>query len=52
MPPKDSIANTLIVSLTLCIVCSLLVSGAAVALKPRQEKNKALDEAKKETEKH
>lgn len=43
MPPKDSIANTLIVSLTLCIVCSLLVSGAAVALKPRQEKNKTLD---------
>lgn len=46
MPPKDSIANTLIVSLTLCIVCSLLVSGAAVALKPRQEKNKLLDRQK------
>ena len=46
MPPKDSIANTLIVSLTLCIVCSLRVSGAAVALKPRQEKNKALDRQK------
>ena len=46
MPPKDSIANTLIVSLTLCIVCSLLVSGAAVALKPMQEKNKALDRQK------
>ncbi len=43
MPPKDSIANTLIVSLTLCIVCSLLVSGAAVALKPLQERNKLLD---------
>ncbi len=46
MPPKDSIANTLIVSLTLCIVCSLLVSGAAVALKPLQEKNKSLDRQK------
>lgn len=46
MPPKDSIANTLIVSLTLCIVCSLLVSGAAVALKPLQEKNKTLDRQK------
>jgi Na+-transporting NADH:ubiquinone oxidoreductase subunit C len=43
MPPKDSIANTIIVSLTLCIVCSLLVSGAAVALKPLQERNKLLD---------
>jgi len=46
MPPKDSIANTLIVSLTLCIVCSLMVSGAAVALKPWQEANKALDRQK------
>lgn len=46
MPPKDSIANTLIVSLTLCIVCSLLVSGAAVALRPRQEENKTLDRQK------
>ncbi len=46
MPPKDGIANTLIVSLTLCIVCSLLVSGAAVALKPMQEKNKTLDRQK------
>jgi Na+-transporting NADH:ubiquinone oxidoreductase subunit C len=43
MPPKDSIANTLIVSLTLCVVCSLLVSGAAVTLKPLQERNKLLD---------
>lgn len=46
MPPKDSIANTLIVSLTLCILCSLLVSGAAVALKPMQDKNKVLDRQK------
>ncbi|QDV27637.1 Na(+)-translocating NADH-quinone reductase subunit C [Aureliella helgolandensis] len=43
---KDSIANTFIVSLVLCIVCSLLVSGAAVSLKPRQERNKLLDRQK------
>jgi Na+-transporting NADH:ubiquinone oxidoreductase subunit NqrC len=45
MPPKDkdSIANTFLVSIVLCVVCSLLVSGAAVVLKPLQQKNKLLD---------
>lgn len=43
MPPKDSIANTFLVSLALCIVCSLMVSTAAVALKETQETNKLLD---------
>ena len=43
MPPKDSIANTLLVSVVLCTVCSLLVSGAAVALKPFQDYNKRID---------
>ena len=43
MPPKDSIANTFLVSLALCIVCSLMVSSAAVALKDTQEVNKQLD---------
>lgn len=43
MPPKDSIANTFLVSLILCIVCSLMVSTAAVALKKPQEDNKLLD---------
>lgn len=43
MPPKDSIANTLLVSVVLCVVCSLLVSGAAVSLKKRQEENKLVD---------
>ncbi len=43
LPPKDSIANTFLVSLVLCVVCSLLVSSAAVALKPLQERNKLLD---------
>jgi Na+-transporting NADH:ubiquinone oxidoreductase subunit C len=44
MPPKDSIANTLMVSLALCVVCSLLVSTAAVSLKGMQRKNKLLDQ--------
>ena len=44
MPPKDSMANTFLVSIVLCVVCSLLVSGAAVKLKPLQERNKLLDQ--------
>lgn len=46
MPPKDSIANTFLVSLVLCVVCSLLVSSAAVLLKPMQDRNKVLDRQK------
>ena len=41
--PNDSRSKTLIVALTLCLVCSILVSTAAVLLKPRQDANKALD---------
>ena len=44
MLPKDSMANTLVVSLALCVVCSLLVSTAAVGLKGIQQKNKQLDQ--------
>jgi len=40
---QESTARTLVVALTLCIVCSLVVSGAAVLLKPAQVANKALD---------
>ncbi|GAB5404031.1 MAG: Na(+)-translocating NADH-quinone reductase subunit C [Aureliella sp.] len=40
---KDSMANTFLVSLVLCVVCSLVVSGAAVSLKSIQEKNKKID---------
>ncbi|MBA6412114.1 Na(+)-translocating NADH-quinone reductase subunit C [Parahaliea sp. F7430] len=40
---KDSIKKTLIVALSLCIVCSVVVSTAAVLLKPAQEINKTLD---------
>ena len=41
--PNDSTAKTIIVALLLCLVCSIIVSTAAVALKPIQLKNKALD---------
>lgn len=38
---RDSIANTLIVAVSLSLVCSVLVAGTAVLLKPQQLKNKA-----------
>jgi Na+-transporting NADH:ubiquinone oxidoreductase subunit C len=40
---RDSIANTIIVALGLCLVCSFLVSFAAVGPKERQERNALLD---------
>ena len=40
---RDGIKNILIVALSVCLVCSVIVSGAAVALKPAQSANKALD---------
>jgi Na+-transporting NADH:ubiquinone oxidoreductase subunit C len=40
---NDTIKKTVIVALALCIVCSLVVSTAAVLLKPAQEVNKSLD---------
>lgn len=43
MSSNDSIKKTLIVAFSLCIVCSVVVSTAAVVLKPAQEANKALD---------
>lgn len=46
MPPKDSLAGTVIVAAVLCVVCSLVVSAAAVALRPMQEANKILDQQK------
>ena len=39
MSSKDTVGKTLGVALALCIVCSVLVSAAAVMLKPAQEKN-------------
>jgi len=40
---RDSIANTILVTFVLCVVCSVLVSGAAVGLHTRQELNKELE---------
>jgi len=40
---KDSIKSTITVALLLCLVCSIIVAGSAVLLKPLQQANKALD---------
>lgn len=40
---KESMAGTLLVALLVCLVCSVLVSGAAVALRPIQVENALLD---------
>ena len=40
---NDSMLKTFIVAFALCLVCSVIVSGAATALKPVQNINKALD---------
>lgn len=40
---NDSISKTFIVALLLCLVCSIIVSAAATALKPRQLNNRLLD---------
>lgn len=43
MANKNSIQYTIKVALALCIVCSVVVSTAAVMLKPAQQANKARD---------
>ena len=43
MSKKDSISRTLFVAAALCVVCSVVVSAAAVALRPTQQIKKALD---------
>lgn len=40
---KESTARTLTVALLVCLVCSVFVAGAAVALKPTQVENRLLD---------
>lgn len=40
---NESIGKTFVVALTLCIVCSVVVSSASVVLRPSQEANKLLD---------
>lgn len=44
--PNDSTLKTLIVALALCLVCSILVSTAAVKLQPLQQRNQELDRKK------
>ena len=39
---RDSISNTLIVAVSLSLVCSILVASAAVVLKPVQQRNQEL----------
>ena len=40
---NDSISKTFAVALALCVVCAVVVSSAAVILRPTQEVNKLLD---------
>ncbi|HET8817288.1 MAG TPA: Na(+)-translocating NADH-quinone reductase subunit C [Pseudidiomarina sp.] len=40
---NESLGKTLFVVIALCLVCSIIVAGAAVGLKPLQVKNAALD---------
>jgi|TARA_B100000809_G_scaffold251652_1_gene285380 Na+-transporting NADH:ubiquinone oxidoreductase subunit C len=43
--PKDSVSRTVIVALVLCVVCSVIVSAAAVMLRGKQQEN-AVNEKK------
>ena len=40
---KEGIGNVLTVAIVLCLVCSIIVAGAAVNLRPAQQLNKELD---------
>ena len=40
---NDSIQKTFAVAMALCIVCAVVVSSAAVILRPTQQANKLLD---------
>ncbi|WP_086931541.1 Na(+)-translocating NADH-quinone reductase subunit C [Agarilytica rhodophyticola] len=43
MANKDTIQKTITVAVTLCVVCSVIVSTAAVVLRPAQKANKEAD---------
>lgn len=43
---KDSVGGTVLVVFLLSLVCSIIVAGSAVALKPAQEEQKQLDKQK------
>lgn len=40
---QETFGNTIVVVLAVCLVCSIIVSGAAVGLRPLQNKNKEID---------
>ncbi|MEH6575748.1 MAG: Na(+)-translocating NADH-quinone reductase subunit C [Amphritea sp.] len=40
---KDTVGRTVTVAVVLCVVCSIIVSAAAVLLRPAQQANKELD---------
>lgn len=46
MANNDTVGRTFGVALGVCLVCSILVSAAAVSLRPTQKINKALDKKK------
>jgi len=46
MSTKDTVGKTILVAGVLCVVCSVIVSSAAVFLKPIQTKNQLLDKKK------
>lgn len=46
MSSRESTRKTLLVALCLCVVCSIVVSGTAVILKPMQDENRILDRNK------
>ncbi len=41
--PNDNIVKTIVVATLLCLLCSVIVSGAATLLKPKQVANKLID---------
>ena len=43
---KDGLGNIFRIAVFLCLVCSVVVSGLAVSLKPMQQLNKELDQKK------
>ena len=43
---KDGLANIFLIAVFLCLICSIVVSGLAVSLKPMQQLNKELDQKK------
>ena len=43
MSEKESVQKTISVAFLLCLICSIVVSVAAILLRPLQEKNKDLD---------